>query len=62
MTSRLTLELKKWRLRTVFGDDDDLVFAHPDLGVPLVSCWFNSFAVMVEVVHAFSCRCCDRLD
>jgi len=24
MTSRLTLELKKWRLRTVFGDDDDL--------------------------------------
>src|SRR5688500_571083 len=35
MTSRLTLELNKWRLRTVFGDEDDLVFAHPDLGVPL---------------------------
>lgn len=35
MTDRLTVELKKWRLRTVFGDDDDLVFAHPDLGVPL---------------------------
>jgi integrase len=35
MTDRLVRELKKWRLRTVFGDDDDLVFAHPDLGVPL---------------------------
>lgn len=29
------LELKKWRLRTVLADDDDLRFAHPDLGVPL---------------------------
>jgi hypothetical protein len=35
MTDRLAVELKKWRLRTVFGDDDDLVFAHPELGVPL---------------------------
>ncbi len=35
MTDRLTGELKKWRLRTVYGDDDDLVFAHPELGVPL---------------------------
>lgn len=35
MTDRLALELRKWRLRTVFGDDDELVFAHPDLGTPL---------------------------
>ena len=35
MTDRLTSELKKWRLRTVYGGDDDLVFAHPELGVPL---------------------------
>ena len=35
MTDRLTSELKKWRLRTVYGADDDLVFAHPELGVPL---------------------------
>jgi integrase len=35
MTDRLAGELKKWRLRTVFGDEDDLVFAHPELGVPL---------------------------
>src|SRR3954467_8704845 len=35
MTDLLTGELKKWRLRTVFGDDDDLVFGHPELGVPL---------------------------
>lgn len=35
MTDRLSLELKKWRLRTVFGEDDELVFAHPDLGKPL---------------------------
>ena len=34
-TDRLAIELKTWRLRTVFGDDDDLVFAHPELGVPL---------------------------
>jgi hypothetical protein len=24
-------ELKKWRLRTLFGDDDELGFGHPDL-------------------------------
>src|SRR5215204_7213662 len=35
MTDRLVGELKRWRLRTVFGDDEDLVFAHPELGVPL---------------------------
>ena len=35
MTDRLAAELKRWRLRTVFGDDEDLVFAHPELGVPL---------------------------
>src|ERR1700754_3575830 len=35
MTDRLTGELKKWRLRPVYGDSDDLVFAHPELGVPL---------------------------
>jgi integrase len=35
MSDRLQVELKKWRLRTVFADDDDLVFAHPELGTPL---------------------------
>jgi integrase len=35
LTDRLARELMKWRLRTVFGHDDDLVFAHPELGVPL---------------------------
>jgi integrase len=35
MSDRLVRELKKWRLRTVFGDDDELVFAHPELGAPL---------------------------
>ena len=35
MTDRLTGELKKWRLRTVYGADDDLVFGHPELGVPV---------------------------
>ena len=35
MTDRLAAELKRWRLRTVFSDDEDLVFAHPELGVPL---------------------------
>jgi integrase len=35
MTDRLALELKKWRLRTVFGEDDELVFGHPDLGTSL---------------------------
>jgi integrase len=35
MTDHLVAELKRWRLRTVFSDDQDLVFAHPELGVPL---------------------------
>ena len=35
MTDRLTGELRAWRLRAVFSDDEDLVFGHPDLGVPL---------------------------
>jgi integrase len=35
LTDRLAAELKRWRLRTVFSDEDDLVFAHPELGVPL---------------------------
>jgi integrase len=35
LSDRLVHELKKWRLRTVFGADEDLVFAHPDLGTPL---------------------------
>src|SRR3954452_1331409 len=35
MTDRLAVELKKWRLRTVYGDEEDLVFAHPELGTPL---------------------------
>ncbi len=35
LTDRLALELKKWRLRTVFADDEDLVFAHPELGTPM---------------------------
>jgi len=35
MTDRLAAELKRWRLRTVFSDEEDLVFAHPELGVPL---------------------------
>ena len=35
MTDRLAGELRAWRLRTVYGDDEDLVFAHPELGVPL---------------------------
>ena len=35
MTDRLSNELKKWRLRTVFGNDNDLVFGHPELNVPL---------------------------
>ena len=34
MTDRLAAELMRWRLLTVFSDDDDLVFAHPELGVP----------------------------
>jgi integrase len=35
MTNRLAGELEKWRLRSVFGGEYDLVFAHPELGVPL---------------------------
>jgi len=35
MYDRLVRELKKWRLRTVYGDGEDLVFAHPELGTPL---------------------------
>jgi integrase len=35
MTDRLAAELTRWRLRTVFSEDEDLVFAHPELGVPL---------------------------
>jgi len=35
MTDRLTVELRAWRLRTAYSDDEDLVFGHPDLGVPL---------------------------
>ena len=35
MTDRLVVELKRWRLRTVFSDEDDLVFGHPELGAPL---------------------------
>jgi integrase len=35
MTDRLALELKKWRLRTVYANDDDLVLGHPELGTPL---------------------------
>jgi integrase len=35
MMDRLAVELSKWRLRTVFADDDDLVFGHPELGTPL---------------------------
>jgi integrase len=31
----LAAELKRWRLRTVFSDDEDLVLAHPELGVEL---------------------------
>jgi len=35
MSDRVQVELKKWHLRTVFAEDDDLVFAHPELGTPL---------------------------
>jgi hypothetical protein len=28
LTDRMVRELKRWRLRTVYGDDEDLVFAH----------------------------------
>ena len=30
MTDRLVGELKKWRLHTVFGDEYDRVFGHPE--------------------------------
>jgi hypothetical protein len=33
----LAHELAAWRERTVFDHDDDLVFAHPQLGRPLDS-------------------------
>ena len=35
MNDRLASALKTWRLRTVFSDDEDLVFAHPELGAEL---------------------------
>ena len=35
MTDRLVGVLRRWRLRTAYGDDEDLVFAHPELGGPL---------------------------
>jgi integrase len=35
MSDRLATVLKAWRLRTVFSEDEDLVFAHPELGAPL---------------------------
>lgn len=35
MTERLRREFVRWRERTVFEHDDDLVFAHPQLGTPL---------------------------
>ncbi len=35
MADWLASELAAWRARTAFDDDDDLVFAHPQLGKPL---------------------------
>jgi integrase len=35
MTDRLAGELRKWRLRTEFSDDEDLVLEHPEVGTPL---------------------------
>ncbi len=35
LTDRLSVELAKWRLRTLFADDEDLVFPHPQIGAPL---------------------------
>jgi integrase len=35
MTERLREALQRWRERTVFHDDAELVFAHPQLGTPL---------------------------
>ena len=35
MTERLRSELERWRDRSSFDHEDDLVFAHPHLGTPL---------------------------
>jgi integrase len=35
MTDRLAGELDRWSRRTVYGGDDDLVFAHPQTGAPI---------------------------
>ena len=35
MSDRLAAELNRWRARSVYGRDDDLVVAHPELGTPL---------------------------
>jgi integrase len=35
LSDRLVRALKTWRLRTVFADDEDLVFPHPQIGAPL---------------------------
>jgi site-specific recombinase XerD len=35
MADWLAREVAAWRARTPFNDDDDLVFAHPQLGNPL---------------------------
>jgi integrase len=35
LADRLAGELDRWSQRTVYGRDDDLVFAHPQLGRPL---------------------------
>jgi integrase len=35
MADRLARELDKWSRRTLYGSDDDLVFAHPQSGRPL---------------------------
>jgi Phage integrase family len=35
MADRLARELDRWSQRTLYGSDDDLVFAHPQSGRPL---------------------------
>jgi integrase len=35
LADRLAGELDRWSRRTIYGGDDDLVFAHPQLGTPL---------------------------
>jgi integrase len=35
MAARLARELDRWSQRTLYGADDDLVFAHPQSGRPL---------------------------